>query len=43
MEWLAQLPKKDRRGSRPRCLLIMDGHKEVVADRLTRLVGLPML
>ena len=41
MEWLAQLPKKGRRGSKPRCLLLMDGHKEEVADRLTRLVGLP--
>jgi hypothetical protein len=41
MEWLAQLPKKDRRGSRPRCLLLMDGHKEEVSGRLTRLVGLP--
>lgn len=41
MEWLAQLPCKERRGSRPRCLLLMDGRKEEVADRLTRLVGRP--
>lgn len=41
MEWLEQLPKKERHGSRPRCLLLMDGRKEEVADRLTRLVGHP--
>ncbi len=41
MSWLKQLPKKERRGSRPRCILFMDGEREEVARRLTKLVGLP--
>ncbi len=40
MAWLEQLGK-DNRGSRPRCVLLMDGEKDEVASRLTRLVGLP--
>ena len=40
MSWLEQLPKKERRGSRPRCILFMDGDRETVAARLTELVGL---
>ena len=41
MVWLDQLGK-DTRGSRPRCVLLMDGDRAEVADRLTRLViGLP--
>ncbi len=38
MGWAKQLGK-DSRGSRPRCVLIVDGGKEEVAGRLTRLVG----
>ncbi len=38
MGWSKQLDKKN--GSRPRCILLIDGDKGVVADRLTRLVGL---
>ena len=41
MGWLKQLPEKQQRGSRPRCVLLMDGGNEEVADRLTDLVGLP--
>ncbi len=39
--WLQALDKK--RGSRPRCVLLVDGHdgRHAVADRLTNLVGLP--
>ena len=40
MSWLDQLGK-DRRGSRPRCVLFMDGKKDEVASRLTQLVRLP--
>lgn len=40
MEWLAQLPKKERHGSRPRCVLLVDGSKKEVAGRLTKLVGI---
>ena len=41
MSWLRQLPKRRRRGSRPRCVLMMEGSREEVASRLTRLVNLP--
>lgn len=41
MEWLEALPKKKRRGSFPRCVLLMDGGPNEVAKRLTRLVNLP--
>ena len=41
MSWLEQIPKKERRGSRPRCILFMEGDREKVARRLTELVGLP--
>ena len=37
--WWKQLDKK--RGSRPRCVLLVDGSREEVAERLTRLVDLP--
>ena len=39
MDWLNQLERNRRRGSRPRCVLFMDGGREEVAGRLTRLVG----
>ena len=39
--WLEQLPKKERRGSRPRCVLFTDGEREKFAERLTELVRLP--
>ena len=32
---------KDCRGSRPRCILLVDGSRETVATRLTELVGVP--
>lgn len=32
---------KDSRGSRPRCILLVDGSWETVATRLTELVGVP--
>ncbi|MXY95227.1 MAG: hypothetical protein F4047_17315 [Caldilineaceae bacterium SB0670_bin_27] len=38
MGWTKHLGK-DNRGSRPRCVLLLDGGKEEVAARLTRLVG----
>ncbi len=41
MGWLKQLPVDRRSGSRPRCVLLMEGSKVDVADRLTDLVGLP--
>jgi len=41
MEWLDALPKNRRRGSFPRCLLFMEGDRTIVADKLTKLVGLP--
>ena len=37
--WWQALDKK--RGSRPRCVLLADGSRHAVADRLTGLVGLP--
>ena len=40
MGWVEQLGK-DNRGSRPRCVLLMDGSRDEVAKRLTRLVNLP--
>ena len=40
MTWRKQL-SKDNRGSRPRCVLLVDGDREEVADRLTRLINLP--
>ncbi len=40
MTWRSQLGK-DSRGSRPRCVLLVDGKREEVASRLTRLVGHP--
>ena len=40
MTWNKQLGK-DWRGSRPRCVLFMEGECEKVAKRLTQLVGLP--
>ncbi len=39
MSWLGQLDK--HRGSRPRCILLVEGGREEVAKRLTRLVDLP--
>ena len=39
IEWWKQLDKK--RGSRPRCVLLMDGESEEVAERLTALVDIP--
>ena len=41
MSWLDALPKNRRRGSFPRCLLFMQGDRTIVADKLTKLVGLP--
>ena len=38
MGWLSHLGK-DNRGSRPRCVLLVDGGKEGAAARLTQLVG----
>ena len=40
IEWWDQLGK-DKRGSRPRCILLMDGGREEVAGRLTELVNVP--
>ncbi len=40
MSWRKHLGK-DNRGSRPRCVLFMDGARQEVAERLTRLVDLP--
>ena len=40
MDWLSQIERNRRRGSRPRCILLMDGGREEVAGRLARLVGL---
>ena len=39
MEWLRHLDKQ--RGSRPRCVLLVDGSRKEVAQRLTQLVDLP--
>ena len=41
MSWLTQLPRKERRGSRPRCILLTHGTRDEVAHRLTRLVNCP--
>lgn len=40
MSWNKQLGK-DWKGSRPRCVLFMDGEREEVTNRLTNLVGRP--
>ena len=40
MSWNKQLGK-GWKGSRPRCVLFMEGKREEVAARLTKLVGLP--
>ena len=40
MSWFRRLGK-DQRGSRPRCVLLVDGSREEVANRLTQLVNLP--
>ena len=40
MEWWEQLGK-DKRGSRPRCVLLTDGSRDAVAQRLTKLVNPP--
>ena len=39
MDWWQKLDNK--RGSQPRCVLLVDGDKDKVADRLTRLVKIP--
>ena len=39
MSWFKQLDK--HRGSRPRCVLLVDGDREEVAGRLTKLVSVP--
>ncbi len=39
MSWFRQLDK--HRGSRPRCVLMVEGSREEIASRLTRLVNLP--
>ena len=39
MDWWEQLDKK--RGSRPRCVLLVDGDRKAVAKRLTCLVNFP--
>ena len=39
-EWWDQLGK-DKRGSRPRCIMLVDGSEEEVAERLTGLVAMP--
>lgn len=41
MNWLEALRKKQRRGSLPRCLQLMQGEAEDVARRLNDLVALP--
>ncbi|MBZ5702653.1 MAG: hypothetical protein LAN84_12495 [Acidobacteriia bacterium] len=41
MKWPYALPNNRRRGSFPRCLLFMGGDRAIVADKLTKLVGLP--
>ena len=40
MAWWKQLGK-DTQGSRPRCVLLVDGNGKEVADRLTKLVCIP--
>lgn len=41
MDWTDALPEKQRRGSLPRCLRLMDGDRAEVAGRLSDLVALP--
>ena len=42
MGWARHLDRgRGSRGSRPRCVLMVDGRREDVAERLTRLVDLP--
>jgi hypothetical protein len=41
MMWIDALPANRRRGSYPRCLLLMDAGRDVVAQRLTKLVSIP--
>ena len=40
MTWIDALPANRRRGSYPRCLLLMQGGREPVAERLTKLVAI---
>ena len=40
MTWIDVLPERRRRGSYPRCLLLMEGNKRTVARRLTELIAL---
>ena len=40
MTWIDALPANRRRGSYPRCLLLMEGSRDAVARRLTKLVGI---
>lgn len=40
MTWIDALPANRRRGSYPRCLLLMQGSRETAAERLTTLVGM---
>ena len=42
MGWLKELGK-DNRGSRPRCVLLTEGSREQVAERLTRVVCCPQI
>ena len=39
MSWFRQLD--NHRGSQPRCVLMVEGNREEVASRLTRMVNLP--
>ena len=41
MTWLRALPANRRRGSCPRCLLLLDGDRKAVAERLTGIIGMP--
>ena len=41
MSWLDGLNRKERKGSRPRCVLLTDGARADVARRLTELIALP--
>ena len=44
MEWAQQLDSgRGSRGSRPRCVLLVDGERDEVAQRLTALVDLPVV
>jgi hypothetical protein len=43
MKWFDALPENRSRGSFPRCLRFMEGDRTGVADRLTKLVGLPVV